>query len=491
MADILFPSNGLGDTGFTDTDDGGTGLNIGFIFKSADAGYSVRGIRWRSPSGTSDATAYLFDNNGNDLASTATWSSLGSNWHEAIFTTPVAVAPNEGYIPAVVRSGARAYSYKTSQFPHTGAPFSIDSNMGRWSYSDTPFLDDATSNASQSWYGIDAILSNDSPPDPDPPVETTYRKGARSVVAIRRGSREVTRIMKGRAQVWPTHIPAPPDPDPDPPGDEVPGWLRTTSNTGLAAAGVSEGMLTDYTATSPSGGVLTINANQTRRRINLGTNQLRFAAGVVLTECLIIGSRIGGQGQIYLNTANVTLKHCDIRSTVTPTGDNETIGVHGSVDGFQMLGCYMHNFTIPAWLDGSTGAATSYVNDCLWVANVWTGGTAHRDGFTRRSGHARIEFHRSYIASVGNYVTGAVFLQSWSDTVGSLGNMHWYDCMFESASYVLALEHANNLSFVNNRYIATGYGPKSVTKGAVISTWTDNYIYANDPGNDYKGALIP
>lgn len=467
MADIYFPSNGLGTTGFTDTDDTGAGLNIGFIFSASEPGYSARGVRWYSSDGTTGATAYLFDNDGEILASSASWSNAGGAWYEAFFPEGVSLTPSNGYIPAVVRTNNRVYSYKQSQFPHSGAPFSIESNMGRWAYSDTPFLNDADSNASQSWYGIDVIISDEEPG----PTESTFRVGEVSLSGLAVGASELPVVMLGGSQVWPEFIP-----DPNPPA-ELPGWLVTEENTGLAGVGVTDEDLTAYS------GSLSVTTRLYRQLINLGGSQLELGANGVLEECKVVGNRAGGQGQIRVTGSNAGILNSDVIGT--NTSGSETIGIYtdSAGSGLQIVGTKVFGHTIGVWEDGSGGA--DRLIDRTYVKTLTTG-TAHKDGFTRRSGTSRLVVKNSRWDSSGNAVTGAIFFQP---TWGEVGNVRFENCMFEGAGYCVTLEAATGLEFVDNRFVSTGYGPV-VRENQTSLTWTDNYHWANNPGNNYRGSAV-
>ena len=60
----------------------------------------------------------------------------------------------------------------------------------------------------------------------------------------------------------------------------------------------------------------------------------------------------------------------------------------------------------------------------------------------------------------------------------------------EGNGYPATIESSNNVTFDDNRFRATEYGP--VTKSGSVSafTWKNNYTFANNASADYKGSLI-
>lgn len=534
---VNFPSNTLGGTGFTSETEAGAGITLGFVMSSSEAGWNVTGIRWWEPTGSRTVRGYLYSNDGVELASSAA-TAVVAGWNTLTLTTPYTLGVGELVLPAVYQATTRAYAYKAGVLASgvSSAPFSIAASKGRFRYGTPAGLDDANSNTSAAWFGVDAVLEQaageaktttaalgvsftlSATATSQQTVTTTAQLGLAFGLAavatseavlpvlpggvradrIIAGGDEVRRLYAGDRLLWAASGESVPQQKVTTgllevgfalaavassllAGETIPGWLRTSGNTGLAGVGLTEGDLDPYSG-SPSGGVLTINSALEGRIIELGTNQLRLNAP--LTNCLVRSARVGGQGAIFLNGPNAAIIESDVLSTVT--SGNETIGIYGSsTDGFQMLGSKVLGFTIGAWLDGASGNAPSLIEDSLIVTHVGSG-SAHKDGFTRRSGMAPLSIRRTRIDTSGASVTGAVFIQpTWGGTVG---NVRFEECYLEGAGYVVTLETATSMQFVGNRFRSTEYGPSSRT-GQTSLTWADNWLYAASPP-EYKGAAV-
>ena len=257
----------------------------------------------------------------------------------------------------------------------------------------------------------------------------------------------------------------------------VPGWLRTASNTGLAGVGVTVGMLTAYSGSS------TITGTQYRKQFNLGSGFLTLSAGATLEECQINSTRSGG-GMVVVNGEGVTIKNCDIIGTNATT--NESMGITGGGGGMLVQGVRMTGTTIFSWLDGDS-STPSVIDQCYWYDQV-DGGQSHHDGFTRRAGTNPITIKNTRIDCSVSGTTGSIFTQStWGDTVA---NITVEDSYLEGGGYNFALESSSNLTILRNRTRPQDWGSVSRTNITNL-TWSENYVYANTPGNDYKGALIP
>ena len=131
----------------------------------------------------------------------------------------------------------------------------------------------------------------------------------------------------------------------------TPGWLRTASNTGLAAVGTTSAMLTKYS------GSLTVTGRLYRQRIDLGSSQLVLAQGAVLEECLVTGTRNGGQGQVRITGAGVQILNSDIVGSASSSG--ESMGIFSdNLNAARISSVRMTGFTIFLWLDSSSSAST-------------------------------------------------------------------------------------------------------------------------------------
>ncbi len=261
----------------------------------------------------------------------------------------------------------------------------------------------------------------------------------------------------------------------------TPGWLRTSSNTGLAAVGTTSAMLTKYT------GSLTVTGRLYRQRIDLGANQLVLGNGAVLEECLITGTRNGGQGQVRITGAGVQILNTDIVGSASSSG--ESMGIFSdNLNGARITSVRMTGFTIFLWLDSGSSSSTPVSVIDGFYGSDQIAGAAHHDGLTRRGGQAPLILQNSRISMTTGSTTGAVFLQStWGNPVGGLTVTRSY---LEGNGYPATIEASNTVTFDDNRFRATEYGP--ITKSGSVPgfSWVNNYVYANNAAAYYRGSLI-
>jgi len=270
-------------------------------------------------------------------------------------------------------------------------------------------------------------------------------------------------------------------------GTTVVGWLRTATNTGLAAVGVSDSALTPYI------GSLTVTGYLYRRTIALGSSQLILGPGAHLEQCKITGTRVGS-AQIRFSGAGQRMTNCDF---IGNAGSNlgETIGIyHDAPSGIVITSLRQTGFTIMIQIDG--GVATdspSFVDSWYgYDQTPETGFLQHRDGFTRRSGNAPITIRNSRIVCDQEMTTGALFIQP---TWGPAGHVTVEDSFLEGKGYCATIESCNNVTIRRNRFRPgsdpnSSYGPVSATGTRTDFVWTDNYLWADTPGNDYKGTVV-
>ena len=212
-----------------------------------------------------------------------------------------------------------------------------------------------------------------------------------------------------------------------------------------------------------------------------------LAQGAVLEECLVTGTRNGGQGQVRITGAGVQILNSDIVGSASSSG--ESMGIFSdNLNAARISSVRMTGFTIFLWLDSSSSASTpvSVIDGFYGYDQI--SGAAHHDGLTRRGGQAPLILQNSRIALTTGSTTGAVFLQStWGSPVGVLTVTRSY---LEGNGYPATIESSNNVTFDDNRFRATEYGP--VTKSGSVSafTWKNNYTFANNASADYKGSLI-
>lgn len=90
--------------------------------------------------------------------------------------------------------------------------------------------------------------------------------------------------------------------------------------------------------------------------------------------------------------------------------------------------------------------------------------------------------------------TGAFFVQdTWNSprTVAHVGHIAVQNSYLEGNGFNATLELSNNLVFTNNRFRSTEFGPITQANGPVSGlTWSNNYRWADTPGNDFKGTAI-
>jgi hypothetical protein len=250
--------------------------------------------------------------------------------------------------------------------------------------------------------------------------------------------------------------------------------------TPAATATPTAAMLTSYT------GSLTVTGRIYQQRIDLGSNQLVLAQGAVLDQVLITGTRNGGQGQVRVTGSDVKIINSDIVGTASATG--ESMGIYGdNLNNLQISSLRMTGFTIFMWLDSGSSSSTpgSVVDGFYGSAQI--DGTSHHDGITRRSGNAPLTVQNSRIALTTGSTTGAVFLQP---TYGAVGHVTVTSSYLEGNGYPATVESSNDVTFSNNRFRPTEYGP--VTKSGTVTalSWANNYIWAN-VAPSYQGTSIP
>ncbi len=239
-------------------------------------------------------------------------------------------------------------------------------------------------------------------------------------------------------------------------------------------------MLTKYT------GSLTVTGRLYRQRIDLGSDQLVLGNGAVLEECLITGTRNGGQGQVRITGAGVQILNTDIVGSASSSG--ESMGIFSdNLNGARITSVRMTGFTIFLWLDSGSSSSTPVSVIDGFYGSDQIAGAAHHDGLTRRGGQAPLILQNSRISMTTGSTTGAVFLQStWGAPVGGLTVTRSY---LEGNGYPATIEASNTVTFDDNRFRATEYGP--ITKSGSVPgfSWTNNYVYANNASNDYRGSL--
>jgi hypothetical protein len=158
-----FPSSLLTPSGSNDDGITGGGLSLGVLILARISGLTATGIRWWAPAAAAgkQATPYLFDNTGTQLASGPA-VTLASGWNSLPFTTPAALTSGSNYLPTTfLASGSEIYSAVGSAFTSavTTTQFQIASGAsGHYRYSATPGLND-TSGDTNTWFGVDIVAT--------------------------------------------------------------------------------------------------------------------------------------------------------------------------------------------------------------------------------------------------------------------------------------------------------------------------------------------
>lgn len=271
-----------------------------------------------------------------------------------------------------------------------------------------------------------------------------------------------------------------------------PGWLRTPGNTGLASRGLTAGDLTSYGTISSD---LTITTPQTRKIFNMGTSQLVLTgSGAVLTECQINTSHVNAHGSIQLSGAGgQQIIASDVVQTAS-SGEGIAIKSWAEAKDVVLQLVKITGATIAIWLDSDTTNANQCLVDQCYAYNFApeVGLQQHRDGITRRQGTAPLLvtnswFQMSELGS-GAFVTGAFFIQP---TSGAVGRVTIQDSYLSGDGYNATIETCSNVTINNCRFKSTEFGYKTLSGTQTNFAWTNNYVYANDPGNQYRGVSVP
>ena len=244
------------------------------------------------------------------------------------------------------------------------------------------------------------------------------------------------------------------------------GWQLTTSETGLAGAGVDRNELAVFTGR--------VRPGMTLSRVKIVSPlDLSLVANVTLDRVWLAPQ--GGRQALVLGSGTV-VTDSDIDGSAMQSA--ERIGIYGNVPSrYTISRVSVTGTTVGAWLDGS-GMGT--MTDTYIHALVSNGGQ-HMDGFTRRAGTGPLTIARSRIEARGASVTGAFFLQdTWGGTISGITVV---DTLLDGMGYSLTLENhgaGTSVGMQNVRVRATGWGPISASPlnghgvGAITySAWSD------------------
>jgi len=291
--------------------------------------------------------------------------------------------------------------------------------------------------------------------------------------------------------------------DPDYP--QVPGWLRTSANTGLAAVGTTREMLTahtdPWTVYEPSWSGPNLQGDF-YRKIFTADQRLGIGPGSTFTECILEG-HAGNQAWITLHGDGIRFKDCDINHASVDGSEGARIVLWAVSDevalgspGVERPKFHLDNVKITGGTVGiyHAGNLGGEINDVYAYDQMPESGyEQHRDGFTSRGATADnpVILRRSRFVCDQLNTTGALFLQATYG--GVVDGIEAYDCLFEGAGYPLTLEHTRNLKLVRVRVKLSGdaWGPAIGQPANTYAEWDDVTLWADDPDNDYRGAAIP
>ena len=284
-------------------------------------------------------------------------------------------------------------------------------------------------------------------------------------------------------------------------GSDV-GWTITTQNVGLASLGIIGTSLPLYTGSGrPANGTVISD-----RHI---TDPLDLSLGNITIERCLIRPTAVGQGLPVLTTndnntfvpvpATVTIRDCDIDGSLLDAFSSAMST--GFIGIGNLINNYIHGFGSGIAL---FNAGTQF--DSLIERNYVRGLTAwgdpattgnHSDAFTIRDFTNSVNPARQAIIRNNRFdcdspnATGAFFIQTYA---GNINNVLVEGNLLEGGGYQLVLEEHSgntysNMSSINNRMSATGYGPGYVSGGPGWAMQSENYRYV--PGNpDGKGLPV-
>ena len=154
-----FPSN-LPLTPSGSFDDGGSGYNMGFLFRADAASLLATGIRWYAPVAMT-VTPFLNDGGGaNRAVGVATACSVG--WNFIPFTTPYTLINASEYVAGITQS-TQKYSFVSGALASSfsvGPLSMVGPNAGLLASGAAVAALSAASGHSGAWFGIDIVVQS-------------------------------------------------------------------------------------------------------------------------------------------------------------------------------------------------------------------------------------------------------------------------------------------------------------------------------------------
>ena len=257
-------------------------------------------------------------------------------------------------------------------------------------------------------------------------------------------------------------------PIPNPPANAVSyGWQLTSTNTGLAGAGINATTLPTFQGT--------VSAGMTISRMKITTSlDLSNIPNVTLDHVLLI-PHAGGNIRALILGPGTTIVDSDIDGSMMDHS-GEQIGIYGCVPvgkTYSINRVNLTGMTVGAWLDcdGNGSMVDTYIHGLV------SNNGAHMDGFTRRAGIGQLTVARTRIDDSGASVTGALFFQStWGGPIAGVLVTNSY---LEGDGYVIGMSSGSvpgditSAGFQNVRVRSTGWGPISTDHRVIYTSWTD------------------
>lgn len=265
----------------------------------------------------------------------------------------------------------------------------------------------------------------------------------------------------------PTPVPSPAPITNPPSGAVTYGWQLTSTNTGLAGAGINASTLPTFQGS--------ISAGMTISRMKITTSlDLSNIPNVTLDHVLLIPSA-GGNIRALILGPGTTIVDSDIDGSMMDHS-GEQIGIYGCVPAgktYSINRVNLTGMTVGAWLDcdGNGSMVDTYIHGLV------SNNGAHMDGFTRRAGIGQLTVARTRIDDSGASVTGALFFQStWGGPIAGVLVTNSY---LEGDGYVIGMSSGSapgditSAGFQNVRVRSTGWGPISTDHRVIYTSWTD------------------